>query len=323
MRAVRVNAFGGPEVLRVDTNVPLPVLGDEDVLVRVKAVGVNPVETFIRAGADSNRPDLPFILGFDCAGVVEGIGANVQKFKPGDRVFTSRTNSGAYAEFASAPAKYVHPLPNALSFQQGAALSIPYLAAYRALIHRGMGKAGETVLVHGASGGVGTATVQLARAYGMRVLGTAGTSEGRKAVSDAGAHFVFNHRDPDYLDEIRRVSSDHGIDLIIEMAANRHLGQDLALLAAGGRVVVVGGRGLVEVNPRDMMSREATVLGLRLFQSSDKDLFRAHAAIQAGIETGWLRPIVGKEYPLENASEAHSDLMSGKGAVGKMVLVVP
>ena len=176
--------------------------------------------------------------------------------------------------------------------------------------------------MHGASGGVGTATVQLARGYGLHVLGTSGTEEGRKAVLKAGAHLVFNHREPRYLDKIRLASAERGIDLIVEMAANVHLGDDLSLLSASGRVVVVGGRGHVAVNPRDVMRGETSILGLRLFQSSAGELSEAHAAIQAGVATGWVQLILGKQYPLESASQAHLDLMCGKGAVGKMVLIV-
>ena len=323
MKAMRVHSFGGPDVLQLNINVSLPDIGAEDVLVRVKAVGVNPLDTFIRSGADSNLPLCPFVLGFDCAGVVERVGSLVTKVKPGDRVFTSRTTSGSYAEFTSAPARFVHLLPDSLTFPQGAALAIPYLTAYRALVHRGTGRAGEKVLVHGASGGVGMATVQLARAYGMIVFGTAGTEEGRDVVSRAGAHFVFDHREPGYLDKIRQVCGDSGLNLIIEMAAQKHLGQDLSLLSTRGRVVVVGGRGKVDVNPRDIMSREANLLGVRLFQSSEEELRDAHKAIQTGAEAGWLRPIVGKQYPLEEAAQAHHDLMYGSGAIGKMVLLIP
>ena len=322
MKAVRVHRFGGPEVLQVDTDVPLPDVGADEVLVRVKAVGVNPFETFIRVGADSNLPTCPFILGFDCAGFIESVGVHVTKHKPGDRVFTSRTTSGAYAEFTSAPAKFVHPLPDPLTYAQGAALAIPYLAAYRAVMQRGRGRAGEKILVHGASGGVGTASVQLARAYGMTVYGTAGTPEGRAVVSSAGAHSVFDHRDPTYIEKLGHACSNSGFDLIVEMAANRHLGHDLSLLGVGGRIVIVGGRGNVELNPRDIMSKEADILGLRLFQSSESELHEAHAAIRAGIEAGWLRPLVGKEYALEQAAQAHYDLMYGQGAIGKMVLIV-
>ena len=322
MKAVRVHQFGGPEVLKFETDVPAPKVGDEDVLVRVKAVGVNPVETYIRSGMYARTPQLPFILGNDCAGLVEDVGSKVTSFKKGDRVFTSQSHSGTYAQFTVAPVTSVHQLYADLSFEQGASLATPYLTAYRALIVRAAAKPGETVLVHGASGGVGVATVQIARAFGMRVLGTAGTGEGTDLVKKAGAHFVFNHRQPGYLDTIKEVSGSHGVDVIVENAAHINLGSDLALLAKGGRVAVVGSRGPVEINPRDTMSREAAVFGVMLFNASSKERDEMHAALQGGMEAGWLKPIVGKQFPLENASEAHKDIISGSGALGKMVLTV-
>ena len=322
MKAVRVHQFGGPEVLKFETDVPVPKLGESDVLVRVRAVGVNPVETYIRSGTYARKPSLPAILGNDCAGVVEDVGSKVTSFKRGDRVFTSQTLSGSYAQFTIAPATGVHPLHNEVSFEQGAGLPTPYLTAYRALLVRGGAKPGETVLVHGASGGVGIAAVQIARAFGMKVLGTAGTSEGTELVKQAGAHAVFNHREEGYLDEIKQASAENGVDVIVENAAHINLGKDLGLLAKGGRVSVVGSRGPIEVNPRDTMSREAAVFGVMLFNASEKDFREMHAAIQAGMEAGWLRPIVGKQFPLKNASKAHEDIINGSGALGKMVLTV-
>ena len=322
MKAIRVHKFGGPEVLKFETDVPVPKVGDNDVLVRVRAVGVNPVETYIRSGAYARKPQLPFILGNDCAGVVEGVGSKVTSFKQGDHVFTSQSHSGTYAYLTVAPVTKVHPLHKGLSFEQGAALSTPYLTAYRALIVRAAARPGETVLVHGASGGVGVAAIQIARAFGMTVLGTAGTGEGTELVRKAGAHFVFSHRQDGYLDQIKEASGDNGVDVIIENAAHINLGNDLGLLARGGRVAVVGSRGPVEVNPRDTMSREAAVFGVMLFNSSEKELTEMHAAIQGGMEAGWLRPIVGKKFPLEKASEAHENIITGSGALGKMVLTV-
>lgn len=322
MKAIRVHQFGGPEVLKYETTAPIPKPGATDVLVHVKAVGINPVETYIRAGVYARKPTLPAILGHDCAGIVEQVGADVKAFKPGDRVFTTHTLSGAYAEFTVSPAISVHPLPDVLTFSQGAALSTPYFTAYRALFTRGFGRAGETVVVHGASGGVGVAAVQIARAFGMRVLGTAGTEEGKALVQKAGAHVVFNHRENGYLDEIKKEAGEGGVDLIVENAAHVNLGQDLPLLGLGGRVAVIGSRGPININPRDTMSREAMITGVMLFNATQKERSEAHAAIQAGIETGWLRPIVGKEFPLEEASQAHTDIVSGSGALGKMVLTV-
>lgn len=323
MKAIRVHQFGGPEVLKYETDVPIPKPGNSDLLIRVKAVGVNPVETYIRAGAYARKPQLPFTPGGDCAGIVEEVGSDVRNFKKGDRVFTSRTVTGSYAEYTVSPTSFVHPLPEVLTFAQGTALGTPYLTAYRALFHRAFAKAGEIVFVHGASGGVGIAAVQIARAYGMKVIGTAGTAAGLELVKKAGGHFVFNHRDAGYLDEVRSAAGANGIDVIIENAAHINLGTDLTLLSGGGRVAVVGSRGPIEVNPRDTMSREATITGVMLIHASVKELAESHAAIQAGIEAGWLSPIVGKEFLLEKASDAHTDIITGSGALGKMVLNVP
>ena len=323
MKAIRVHNFGGPEVLKYETDVSIPMFGSNDVLVRVKAVGINPVETYIRAGTYARKPQLPFTPGNDCAGVVEEVGSEVTNLKKGDRVYTTHTLSGAYAEFTVAPSNRVNLLHKNLAFAQGAAISTPYLTAYRALFTRSNARPGDTVLVHGASGGVGVAAVQFARSSGMHVLGTGGTPEGIEVVKKAGAHFTFNHRSPDYLEEIKKATDGQGVDVIVENAAHINLGKDLTLLAKGGRVAVVGSRGQVEVNPRDTMSREASISGVLLFNSTERDFEEGFAAIWGGMEAGWLRPIVGKEFSLENACEAHADIISGGGALGKVILTVP
>src|SRR5262245_40840614 len=174
MKAIRVTQFGGPEVLRVE-EVAEPRPGAGQVLVRVQAVGVNPVDTYIRSGAYARKPELPYTPGTDAAGTVAAVGEGVTTVSAGDRVYTSGTVTGAYAEIAVAEVSQVHPLPEKASFPQGAAVNVPYATAYRALFQRARGQAGETVLVHGASGGVGIASVQLAVAAGMTVYGTAGT----------------------------------------------------------------------------------------------------------------------------------------------------
>lgn len=323
MKAVRVQEYGGPEVLKYESNVPIPSVGAGDVLVRVKSVGVNPVETYIRSGQYSSLPSLPFILGGDSAGIVEEVGSDVTEYKKGDRVFTfMRTNSGVYAEFTSSPVSNTQPLPDALNFSQGASLGVPYLTAYRALFIKANGRPGETVLIHGASGGVGIAAVQFAKAYGMRVIGTAGTSEGMELVKNAGAHYVFNHRNDGYLESVNEVTGYKGINVIIENAAHVNLGTDLPLLSIGGRVIIIGSRGPNEINPRNLMAKESSVSGVMLFNSTFQELYESLQAIQTGIQNGWLRPIVGKSFTLENASQCHHDIIQGKGALGKSVLTV-
>jgi len=265
-------------------------------------------------------PELPYTPGNDGAGVVEQAGADVSEFKTGDRIYTAGSISGTYAEFALCKADQVHPLPPNVSFAQGAAIGTPYATAYRGLLQRANAKPGETALVHGASGGVGTAAVQLARAHGLRVLGTAGSDDGIKHVRQQGAHEAFDHRAPDHFEQIMKATGGHGVDVIVELLANVNLGKDLTILAKGGRVVIIGSRGRVEINPRDTMQRDADVRGMILPNTPPAELASIHAALVASLENGTLHPVIGKEFPLAEAAEAHRAVMK-PGALGKIVLV--
>jgi NADPH:quinone reductase len=319
MKAIRVKEFGGPEVLRLE-EVPTPHPGRGEVLVRMHATGVNPVETYIRAGTYARLPELPYTPGNDGAGVVEHVGADVNEFKAGDRVCTAGSLTGAYAEFALCKKEQVHPLPANVSFAQGAAVGTPYATAYRGLLQRAVAKPGETVLVHGASGGVGTAAVQLARARGLRVLGTAGSEEGLKLAREQGAHEVFDHRAPEHFEQVMKATGGHGVDVIVELLANVNLGKDLTILGKGGRVVIIGSRGRVEIDPRDTMQRDADIRGMVLPNTPPAELASIHAALVAGLENGTLRPVIGKEFLLSDAAQAHRAVME-PGAIGKIVLV--
>jgi NADPH:quinone reductase len=319
MKAIKVTAFGGPDVLRLE-EVPTPKPGPGEVLVRIHAAGVNPVETYIRAGKYARLPELPYTPGNDGAGVVEKVGGDVSEFKAGDRVYTAGSVSGTYAEFALCKKEQVHPLPANVSFAQGAAMGTPYATAYRGLLQRAGAEPGETVLVHGASGGVGTAGVQLARARGLRVFGTAGSDQGLKLVREQGAHQVFDHRAPDHFEQIVKATGGHGVDVIVEMLANVNLGKDLTILAKSGRVVIIGSRGPVEINPRDTMQRDADVRGMILPNTPPAQMVSIHAALVAGLENGTLRPVIGKEFSLAEAAQAHQAVME-PGALGKIVLV--
>ncbi len=319
MKAIRVHEFGNAEVLRLE-EVPKPQPGPGQVLVRMRAIGVNPVETYIRAGTYPRKPDLPYTPGNDGAGVVEQVGADVNEFEPGDRVYTAGSLSGTYAEFALCKTEQVHPLPANVSFAQGAAMGTPYATAYRGLFQRAQAKPGETVLVHGASGGVGTAAVQLARARGLRVLGTAGNDKGRKLAREQGAHEVFDHRAPDQFEQIMNATSGRGVDVIVELLANVNLGKDLTILEKGGRVAIIGSRGRVEIDPRDAMQRDVDLRGMVMPNTPPADLASIHAALVAGLENGMLRPVIGKEFSLAEAPQAHRAVME-PGAFGKIVLV--
>jgi NADPH2:quinone reductase len=319
MKAIRVHEFGGPEVMRLE-EVEDPKPGAGQVLVRVGAAGVNPVDTYIRNGAHAVKPKLPYTPGQDAAGTVEAVGEGVTRFVAGERVYVAGSLTGAYAELALCDESQVHALPARVSFAEGAGVSTPYATAYRALFQRAQGRPGETVFVHGASGGVGTAALQLARAAGFKVIGTAGTEEGRRHASEQGAHHVLDHHAEGYLEELNALTGGRGPDVILEMLANVNLNSDLGVVAKGGRVVTIGSRGPVEINPRLAMTRDATVLGMTLFNASPEELASIHAAIAAGLESGTLRPVVGREFPLAEAARAHEEVLK-PGALGKIVLI--
>jgi NADPH2:quinone reductase len=319
VKAIRVSEYGGPSVLKLE-EVPAPQPGPNQVLVRNRAVGINPVDTYLRSNTDNRGPKLPYTPGSDAAGTVEAVGAGASSVKPGDRVYIAGTLTGAYAEMSLCDPDQIHPLPENVSFSQGAGLGVPYGTAYHALVNRGKPRAGETVLVHGASGGVGIGAVQIARALGMMVFGTAGSEEGRRLVSEQGAHHVLDHGRPGYLDELREQTGGRGPDLIIEMLANVNLQKDLDVLALGGRIVVIGNRGTTEINARAAMNKNADIRGMMLNHATPEERAGIHAALQEGLRNATLRPVVGKEIPLAEAPKAHEAVMA-PGHQGKVVLV--
>ncbi len=319
MRAIVVRQFGGPEVLKLE-EVPALKPAAGQVLVRVHAGGVNPADTYARTGNYAVKPNLPYTPGTDGAGIVEAVGDGVGSVKPGDRVYIGRNLTGTYAEYTLALESQVHHLPQNISFAQGAGVYVPYGTAFHAYLHHAKARPGETVLVHGASGGVGIAAVQIAHAMGLQVLGTAGTPKGLELVKREGAHQVFDHSKPDYRDAILKATNGKGADVILEMLANVNLGHDLKLIAQNGRVVVIGSRGDVMVTPRDLMARRGAVHAFTLWAITEPEAREVHAAIEAGLENGTLRPVVGKELPLKDAAKAHEEVMA-PGAFGKIVLV--
>jgi NADPH2:quinone reductase len=319
MKAIQVHKFGGPEVLELH-EVPTPKPGAGQILVRVHGAGVNPYDTYMRAGTYTIKPRLPYTPGSDAAGTVEAVGDGVKKVKAGDRIYTAKTLTGAYAEYTLVDETQAYPLPAKITFAQGAGLWVPYGTAYTALYHHGHARPAETLLIHGASGGVGTAAIQFARAMGMTVLGTAGSPRGTELIQKEGAHQAFDHSKPEHADEILKFTGGRGVDLILEMLANVNLATDLKLLATNGRTVVIGNRGEITINPRELMMRRTTVCGFNLWAVTEKEAAEIHAAIAAGLENGTLRPIVGKEMPLKDAARAHQDVLA-PGAFGKIVLV--
>jgi NADPH2:quinone reductase len=323
MQAILAREFGGPEVLKLE-DVPDPTAGPGQVRVKVHAVGVNPYDTYMRSGAYAIKPDLPYTPGADAAGVVDQVGASVNDITGGDRVYVSGTAAGkahgAYAQFVVCEPHQVHRLPDRVSFTQGAGLFVPYVTAWRALFGRANTRAGDVVLIHGASGGVGVAATQFAVAAGATVIGTAGSDDGLRMVTAQGARHAVNHRSSGYLDEITKLANGRGPDVILEMLANVNLDHDLTVIAPGGRVVVIGNRGRVEIDARKIMTKDVSVFGLALWGIPTDEVRRAHAAIIAGLESGALNPVVGTEMPLKDAAIAHQRVME-PGARGKIVLI--
>lgn len=323
MKAIRVHRTGPPEVMQLE-EVPDPIPGPGQALVSLEAAGVNPVDTYIRAAAHGRAPALPYTPGSDGAGVIEAIGPDLPGFAPGDRVYLSGTAfgpyAGTYAEKAVCGLANLHRLPAAVTFGQGAAVNVPYATAYRALVDRAAVRAGEILLVHGGSGGVGVAAIQLARAWGVVVFATAGTERGLKLVREQGAHEAFDHTQSGYIDRIREAAGSRGVDVIVEMLANVNLDQDLGLLAPRGRVVVIGNRGRTEIDARMTMARDSAILGMSLMNASPADLARIHSALEAALDSGIARPIVGQCFQLPDAAKAHEAVMA-PGSYGKIVLL--
>ncbi len=322
MLAIRIASFGPPDVMKLEEVEPLAAK-DGHVLIRLHAAGVNPVDDYIRSGTYAMKPDLPYTPGMDGAGVIEAIGAGVNRpdLRPGQRVWLCRAVTGTYAQQTVAEPIRIAPLPERLTFEQGAAVGVAYLTAHTALMHKARLQPGEVVLIHGASGGVGTAAVQIARAMGAIVVGTAGTEQGRELVRQQGAHIALDHTTSDYLDSLRGMTGGRGPDVIIEMLANKNLQRDLECLAPRGRITIVGSRGALEINPRAFMAKDATVTGMALFNATQQEWTQSLFAVNEGLRNGTLTPVVGEVMDLKDAPAAHRRIME-PGSHGKIVLRV-
>lgn len=323
MKAIRAHAFGGPEVLQLD-DVDDPSPGAGEVVINVKAAGVNPADTYMRGGAYAIVPDLPYTPGGDAAGVISAIGDGVTKFKVGDRVFAGVAvgfrMQDCYAEKVLRSADDVLALPDAVGFAEGAALGVPYATAHYGLFSRGGAKAGETVFIHGASGAVGTAAIQLAKRAGLTVIGSGGSERGRKLILDEGADHAVDHTAEGYIDQVKALTGGNGPEIILEMLANVNLASDLDLVAKYGRIIIIGNRGEITINPRMTMMKELDIRGLALFNGSREQMEGIMRDLLAGLADGSLRPVVGREMPLADAAASHEAVLE-PGAFGKIVLV--
>lgn len=315
MKAIQVNRFGDPDVLQV-VDRPIPEPTAPEVLVEVRAIGVNPVDAICRSGA-APWVSPPFVPGFDGAGVVVKAGPD-SRWSPGDRVYFTLTAS-AYAEYVLCTPDHLFAMPASVSFETGAALGIPYFTAYGALFLRTGLQSGQTLLVRGASGAVGSAAVQWAVARGMRVLGTAGSEAGLASVIRNGAALALDHHRP-IIDELLAATDGRGVDLILELHS-ASLDEDLDLLAPRGKVLVVGDRSPVRIDPYKLTSRCTSILGFNVTGSlSASDMQTINTALLAGLADGSLRPNIALRAPLTEAAVAH-EALGRSGLNGKIVLI--
>ena len=316
MKAMQIKEYGpASDLTMAEAN--KPDITDDQILVKVGAAGVNPVDTYIRSGTNNYSANFPHTPGSDGAGTIVELGANVTSFEIGQRVYFSRNLTGSSAEFTACATTHTYPLADALSFEEGACLGIPYTTAHRALFGRANGKAGDKVLVHGATGAVGIATVQLALAAGMDVVASSGTAEGAELLRQQGVKTVIMHNEADHLKPFQSLET--GFDIVIEMLANHNLDQDLKALAFGGCVAVVGNRGTVEINPRDLMARDASVVGVALANTKPAELALIAKALRPLFEKGVLKPVIRHSYELTELAQAHEDVLKS-GALGNLVI---
>ncbi len=323
MKAVRIHEYGGPEVLRYEES-PTPEPGPAQVLVRVEAASVNQVDVAIRENRFPTPKQPPKTIGSDGAGVVERIGAGVKTVERGDRVFFSGLgvgSEGSYAEYAVIAEAQAVPMPAELSFVDAAALGMVFPAAYYGLIRRGDVREGETVLVQGAAGGVGSAAVQLAKARGARVLATVSGTAETDLVRKLGADEVIDYRREDVAGRALELTEGRGVDLVLELVVSANLPSDIRLIAKGGRIVCTGQGPAPEVTIPigEALAKDATLLFMNLNNAGRAGVAKIAAELAGMTADGTIKPVVGATFPLAEARRAH-ELLAGDH-LGKLVLL--
>ena len=323
MQALVVKKYGKADGLAIMEG-PEPKAGKGEVLVKVRAVGLNPVDGYILSGNYALRPEPPFIPCFDGSGVVMSVGPGVGKWRSGDEVFFLLPSPGAAAGVVSVPEHALAALPAGLSTVAGAALGIPYVTAAAALFGRGKRQDGEQILVHGATGAVGHAALEWLRYRNRRegirnrIMASAGSQEGLEKLIKMPDVSVLDHRETNHLEKALEISGRKGVDLALEMNAHIYLGKILPVLAPHGRVVIIGSQGTTLMNPRDLMVRQAAVLGFSLFQVREQMRKKILDEI-ASTPAGTWDPPIAETFPLSQAGNAFSSLLQGPRR-GKIVL---
>lgn len=320
MKAMRAHQFGGPELLRLE-DAPDPQVQAGQVQIRVRAAGINPADLVRLSGRLGQLP-LPYIPGTDVCGEVEAVGAGVAHVKRGDRIF-GRAFAGGYAEKTCLMANEAIALPANLSAEEGAAIPIPFFTAYRALHHKAVLKAGETVLVSAGGGGVGVAAIQLAKVVNARVLTTVGSREKAERTRGLGADVAINYREQDFVAEVQKATDGKGANVIIENVAADNLAKDFGALAPNGRIVLIGsgtGKAMdATFGVFGALSKDATIYGMSLVNAGPV-IQEMAAALAQLFAAGTIKAVVSRAYPLSEAPQALADLVAGR-VFGKLVLI--
>lgn len=342
MKAVVLTGHGGPEVLQVQER-PDPVAGPGQVRIEVRAAGINFADTLARVGLYPEAPKPPCVLGYEVAGVVASVGEGVTGFGPGDRVMAG-TRFGGQASMVSADARQVLPLPERLSFEQGAAFPVNYATAYAALVVMGGLREGDRVLIHAAAGGVGISATQIAKQVGAEIFGTASASK-HDAIRSQGVEHAIDYRNEDFEQQVRRITGGEGLDLVIDALGPTSFRKDYRLLRPGGRLVMYGlseastetGRSIPRAlsalarmpmatmpwwKSLSVMSENKGVFGLNMlgWWDTEGSINRVVDPMLADLESGALDPVVAEAFPFERAGEAHTFIAERRN-IGKVVLV--
>lgn len=317
MKAIRLNELGGADKLSLE-EIEKPAPKTDEVLIKVAAAGINYADTMMRAGNYLTKPDLPLTLGYEVAGTIEELGAEVTKFQKGQRVLAT-ASSGGYAEFATAKAATILPLPDELGYGESTALLVQGLTALGLLNGT---KAGDSILIHAAAGGVGTLLVQLAKHKGLKVIGTASSEQKLQMVADLGADFAINYTEDDWTDEVLKATDGRGVNWIIEMVGGDIVAKNLKVLAKHGTMWVYGSASGEDfkVSVLSLMAKNHKIQGYWLMNESIENRIAFTKELLEHYGAGKLK-IQVTEFPLEQAREAHEAIESRK-TTGKVVLTV-
>jgi NADPH:quinone reductase-like Zn-dependent oxidoreductase len=342
MRAVMITEHGGPEVLQV-RELPDPPVGPGELRIAVKAAGINFADTMARTGLYADAPKLPSVVGYEVAGEVESVGDGVEDPKVGDKVIAG-TRFGGHAELVTVSADRAFPLPDRLSFEQGAAFPVNYATAQAGLIVMGGLKEGERVLIHAAAGGVGISATQIAKLHGAEVFGTASASK-HDAIREQGVDHPIDYRSLDFAEEVMRITGGEGIDVAFDAIGPTSFKKDYTLLRDGGRLIMYGASEIQTGETRNLLSavralvrvpfatmpwwKSAAILnenkgvfGLNMLKWWDREgsLDRVLEPLIPQLESGELTPVIAEAFPFDRAADAHRYIAERRN-VGKVVLV--